>query len=595
MPALNIVIAGAPGAGKGTQCEKIVEKFGVVHLSTGDIIRAAIKSGSELGKEFKGYTSAGKLVPDTLVLKLVAEAVASDPNCAEKGWLLDGFPRTAVQADAMASMGLTPDLFLLIDVADDVLEERICNRRTDPATGKIYNLVLRPPPPELLDGGTLEQRPDDTKEALVTRLEEYHANVEAVKGSFGAIMTSVDGTAPPDEVTAAVLGVCIAVLGKKSSDVDTPAVDVDKLVSRVIGPAVFLQVLSGSMLFSARQALAMNVFPDAVSLTSFLARLASGGACVEFLLNPIFGKLSDTYGRRRIIPLGSLACMITRAIVFLNPRALWAYVLEQCFGACFITSFFTTWNASLSDLVVGPRLATSRAKAGICAGLGIIAGPILSSRIMNRYGPRQCFLASVVLAALQGLHLLANYPDTLPVSERRPLSFNDMQPLSFLQLFKTRQLSLLMGTTALQTLSEGRNTTDLASIYMQQDLNWCPSLLVIHSPHLCTLGFNSFVRCWQGLAAGESFRVRTRGVARGERRNGEAFDQAARDARPHHLLQPLQRLAVVPVGRTAPARDPAGQGDVRWAHPHHLRREVNRRDVADTWVAFFSRCQPYRC
>jgi adenylate kinase len=111
----------------------------------------------------RSYTSAGKLVPDSLVLKLVAAAVQSNPACQSNGWLLDGFPRTSVQADAMASMGLVPDLFLLIDVPDSVLEDRICNRRTDPATGAIYNLKFKPPPAALLASGTLIQRDDDTK------------------------------------------------------------------------------------------------------------------------------------------------------------------------------------------------------------------------------------------------------------------------------------------------------------------------------------------------------------------------------------------------------------------------------------------------
>ena len=428
------------------------------------------------------YTSQGKLVPDSLVLKLVAEAVSTNPDCASKGWLLDGFPRTAVQAEAMPSMGLVADLFLLVDVPDSVLEERICNRRTDPVTGAIYNLKFKPPSEELLAGGTLVQRADDTKEALVTRLEEYHGNVNAVKATFESIMSTVDGTQPADSVTAAVLGACAAVRGNKkpqaaaaasgSSDASASDVDVNKFVMKVIGPAVFLQVLSGSMLFSARQALCLNVFPDAVALTKFLTQLASGGAVIEFLLNPIFGKLSDTYGRKTIIPLGSIVSFFCRGLIFMKPNSLWTYILEQCVCTCFITSFFTTWRASLSDLVSGPAFATNAAKAGICAGLGIIVGPILSSQIMTRFGPRYCYLASMIAAAIQGTHLMINYKETLPVEARTPLVIKDMQPLSFLQLFQTRTLALLMGTTALQTLSEGRNTMDIVSIYMQEDLQW---------------------------------------------------------------------------------------------------------------------------
>lgn len=134
-----------------------------VHLSTGDIIRAAIQAGTQLGREFESYTSYGKLVPDSLVLNLVANAIQTNPECLSKGWLLDGFPRTAVQADAMMHMGLKADIFILIHVPDSVLEERICNRRSDPSTGEIYNLKFKPPPVALLASGTLVQRDDDTK------------------------------------------------------------------------------------------------------------------------------------------------------------------------------------------------------------------------------------------------------------------------------------------------------------------------------------------------------------------------------------------------------------------------------------------------
>ena len=109
------------------------------------------------------YTNDGKLVPDGLVLQMVADALQSNAKAISKGWLLDGFPRTAVQADAMRQMGLKADIFILIDVPDSVLVDRICNRRTDPASGKIYNLKFKPPPAALLASGTLVQRGDDTK------------------------------------------------------------------------------------------------------------------------------------------------------------------------------------------------------------------------------------------------------------------------------------------------------------------------------------------------------------------------------------------------------------------------------------------------
>ena len=220
---LNVVIAGAPGAGKGTQCEKIVAQFGLVHLSTGDIIRANIKRNSALGKEFLSYTKRGALVPDELVLTLVADAVAGNPDCKTKGWLLDGFPRTKAQADAMPKMGLIADLFLVIDVPDSVLEERICNRRTDKKTGIIYNLKFKPPPADVLaedaraPGCRLEHRKDDTREALFNRLKEFHANMDEVSSCYRQITTLVDGTQQFAAVTHSVLDACARANNDKPS------------------------------------------------------------------------------------------------------------------------------------------------------------------------------------------------------------------------------------------------------------------------------------------------------------------------------------------------------------------------------------------
>eukprot|EP00038_Savillea_parva_P001801 m.107509 g.107509 ORF g.107509 m.107509 type:complete len:586 (+) comp10623_c0_seq1:98-1855(+) len=219
---LFVVIAGPPGAGKGTQCEQIVREFGLIHLSTGDIIRAAIKSGSALGKEFQSYTSAGKLVPDELVVKLVCDAVNSRRGCRTRGWLLDGFPRTAAQAAMMPKLGLHPDLFLVLNVPDHVLEERICNRRTDPVTGTIYNLKFKPPPTDDTILSRLVQRKDDTKEALDTRLGEFHAHMKAVESFFEDIATTVDGTKPMEDVTRATLGACAEVLHHKIADHELP-------------------------------------------------------------------------------------------------------------------------------------------------------------------------------------------------------------------------------------------------------------------------------------------------------------------------------------------------------------------------------------
>ena len=143
--APKIIIAGAPGSGKGTQCEYIVKKYGVVHISTGDILREQVRNGTALGKEAKEYMCKGALVPDSVVIGMM-KAKLSEPEVKAKGWLLDGFPRTAAQAKAMADIGIKADAFVQLEVPDSVLVERICLRRTDPVTGKIYHLKFNPPP-----------------------------------------------------------------------------------------------------------------------------------------------------------------------------------------------------------------------------------------------------------------------------------------------------------------------------------------------------------------------------------------------------------------------------------------------------------------
>jgi len=171
--SLNLVFIGPPGAGKGTQSAAIVERYGIPQVSTGDIIRGAIRAGTELGKQVKAFADAGKLVPDGLVNRLAEERLAR-PDCA-RGFLLDGYPRTVAQARALdqtlAGADRALDHALLLDVADDVLLERITGRRSDPETGRVYHVEFDPPPPEVSE--RLIQRPDDTAAVFGQRLVEY--------------------------------------------------------------------------------------------------------------------------------------------------------------------------------------------------------------------------------------------------------------------------------------------------------------------------------------------------------------------------------------------------------------------------------------
>eukprot|EP00970_Alexandrium_tamarense_P006452 scaffold1102_cov195-Alexandrium_tamarense.AAC.26 len=218
--APKLIIAGAPASGKGTQCELIKEKYGVVHLSTGDMLRAAVAAGTEVGKQAKDFMDAGKLVPDEVIIGVVSYGVdviergrwtvqsvknrLDEADCIESGWLLDGFPRTPAQAEALAAAGVSADCFIFLNVPDEVLVERVVGRRTDPETGKIYHMTFSPPEDEEILA-RLEQRSDDTEEKVVVRLEQFHANVEAVKGSYTDIAVEVDGTQKPEEVSGVIM------------------------------------------------------------------------------------------------------------------------------------------------------------------------------------------------------------------------------------------------------------------------------------------------------------------------------------------------------------------------------------------------------
>ena len=200
----RLIIAGAPAAGKGTQCETIKSTFGVVHLSTGDILRAAVKAGRPRGVTAKGFMDAGQLVPDELITNVVCDRLKEE-DCVTKGWLLDGFPRTRAQADALTAAVGKPDCFILLDVPEAILVERVTGRRTDPETGAIYHLKYKPPPEDQAVKARLVQRSDDTEEKIVVRYREFAAHVESVKASYSDRVVWVDGSLPADAVSRCLL------------------------------------------------------------------------------------------------------------------------------------------------------------------------------------------------------------------------------------------------------------------------------------------------------------------------------------------------------------------------------------------------------
>lgn len=207
---MRIVLLGAPGAGKGTQAQFLMAKFGIPQISTGDMLRAAISAGSELGKQAKAVMDAGQLVSDELIIGLVKERITQE-DC-KAGFLLDGFPRTIPQADAMKENGISVDHVLEFDVPDEVIVERMAGRRVHSGSGRVYHLVYNPPKVEGKDdvtGDDLSIRPDDEEATVRKRLAIYHEQTKPLVDFYQAEAKSgncqyltIDGTQAVEAVNA---------------------------------------------------------------------------------------------------------------------------------------------------------------------------------------------------------------------------------------------------------------------------------------------------------------------------------------------------------------------------------------------------------
>jgi adenylate kinase len=207
---LNLILLGPPGAGKGTQAERLREDFGLPHISTGDMLRAEVAQGSDLGNEAKRYMDAGELVPDDVIINMIVKRLEDED--AANGFLLDGFPRNAEQADALAEalkdVGKQLSAALLIDVGDDELVRRLAGRRVcvkNPS--HIYHVEFDPPKHEGVcdqDGSRLIQRDDDKEETIRRRLQVYHSQTEPLIDHYdrAGLLRRFDGTRDPDEVHA---------------------------------------------------------------------------------------------------------------------------------------------------------------------------------------------------------------------------------------------------------------------------------------------------------------------------------------------------------------------------------------------------------
>ena len=204
---MKLILMGAPGAGKGTQSTKISDKWNIPAVSTGDMLRAAVKEGTEMGLSAKAYMDAGKLVPDEVVIGIIKDYLSSD-KC-KNGFILDGFPRSIPQAEALDAMGVEIDAVLSIEVADEKIIERMSGRRICSGCGASYHVVYNPPKQaEVCDacGGSLYIRDDDAAETVIKRLTTYHNITEPLKGYYEkkGILLCVEGQEKVEDTTACV-------------------------------------------------------------------------------------------------------------------------------------------------------------------------------------------------------------------------------------------------------------------------------------------------------------------------------------------------------------------------------------------------------
>lgn len=209
---MRVILLGAPGAGKGTQAQFITERFGIPQISTGDMLRAAVKAGTDVGNQAREIMAAGKLVPDEIIIALVKERITQD-DCVN-GFLFDGFPRTIPQAEAMRLAGVHIDHVVEIAVPDDVIIRRIVGRRVHPASGRIYHVEFNPPRVADRDDATGEEllhREDDREETVRNRLGIYHEQTSKLidyyrgKQDDGTRYHRIDGVGSVDEIRDRVL------------------------------------------------------------------------------------------------------------------------------------------------------------------------------------------------------------------------------------------------------------------------------------------------------------------------------------------------------------------------------------------------------
>jgi len=221
---MKLVLLGAPGAGKGTQCKYIVERYDLLHLSSGDILRQERAEGTELGKKAQGYMDSGELVPDEIIIEMMVKAIDKAPAA---GFILDGFPRTVNQAEeldkALAAREQQIDIVLNLQIDDNVVIKRITGRRSCPTCGAVYHIENLKPKNDNkcdFDGTELVQRPDDTEQVLANRLQTYHRQTEPLVDYYkkNGTVYDLDADRNPDDVKASIFEKLDALVTTRNAD-----------------------------------------------------------------------------------------------------------------------------------------------------------------------------------------------------------------------------------------------------------------------------------------------------------------------------------------------------------------------------------------
>ena len=342
------------------------------------------------------------------------------------------------------------------------------------------------------------QRPDDTAEALVNRLKSYHAETVPVLEHYRleGIVTLANANQGMPEVWSEIAA-GLGMAEKPTAAAPAPAPVTKSVgganVMKVLGPSVFLQVTGGCMLLQSRPQLAMQVMGGSATTAGvLLGQLVSGAALLEFFINPVFGRMSDTYGRSVFLKLGCLGPTITRLLVFLRP-SLATIALDRVLGPAVTTAWFSVVRASQTDKMSGPELAKAQGPIAVAAGLGVIIGPILDGIFTSIGGSKLPFLVAAIMAAAPAVAFTTMYEETLEEKDKRPFGMAgllDCSPFGFVKMLKmSRAVKWLMVTSGMQAFSEGRTITEINTIFCTKDLEWSTAKLTtfISSYGVCVL------------------------------------------------------------------------------------------------------------